>query len=176
MGLIARLQRLLIHAWHEAISSPYPLPYATLERLGKHVSQCERGHSGEIRIYVETALPWTDLKQNLPTQELSRQRAIELFSSERVWDTAQNNGVLVYLLLVEHAIEIIADRGISQRVDPAVWQAMLTRLSERCREGAMEEGLIQPVSDLSVLLGQHFPLREGELNPNELTDFPALGR
>lgn len=176
MGLIARLQRILIHAWHEAVSSAYPLPYATLERLGAHVAKCESAHSGEIRIYIETALPWSNLKQNLSTQDLSRQRAIELFSSQRVWDTAQNNGILVYLLMAERAIEIIADRGISQRVDPAVWQAMVARLSNRCREGAIDAGLVETVSDLSALLGQHFPLRPGEHNPNELADFPALGR
>lgn len=176
MGLVARFKRMLIHAWLEAVSSPHPLPSATLERLGEHVRQCERAHSGEIRIYIETALPWADLKQNLPTQDLSRQRAIELFGSLRVWDTAQNNGVLIYLLMAERSIEIIADRGISQRVDPAIWQAMVARLSGRCREGALETGLMQAVSDLSVLLAQHFSLREGELNPNELADFPALRR
>jgi uncharacterized membrane protein len=175
MGRIARLKRMLIHAWHEAVSSPYPLPYATLDRLGAYVGHCERGHSGEIRIYIETALPWADLKQNLSTQDLSRQRAIELFGTQRVWDTAQNNGVLIYLLLAEHAIEIIADRGISQRVDAAVWQDLMARLSERCREGEIEAGLMQALSDLSALLVQHFPLREGELNQNELADFPALG-
>lgn len=176
MGLLARLQRMLIHAWREAVSNAHPLPYATLARLGAYVAKCESAHSGEIRIYIETALPWADLKQNLSTQDLSRQRAIELFGSQRVWDTAQNNGVLIYMLLAERSIEIIADRGISQRVDPAVWQAMVAHLSERCRGGAIEAGLVETVSDLSALLRQHFPLRAGEHNPNELADFPALGR
>ena len=176
MTLTARFNRLLRHAWHDALAGAYPLPRATLEGLGQQVSQSERGHSGEIKIYIETALPWADLLQNLPTQELCRQRAIALFGSQRVWDTAQNNGVLLYLLLAERSIEIIADRGISQRVEPDVWQAMVARLSERCRRGDMEDGLRQTVAELSELLIQHFPLREDELNPNALADFPALGR
>ena len=176
MSFVAYVQRLLAHAWREALAREYPLPHATLVRLGEHVSHCERTHSGEIRIYVETALPWDSLKQNAPTHILSRQRAVELFSSERVWDTAQNNGVLIYLLLAERSIEIIADRGISQRVDKAIWDAMVTQLSKRCREGAIEAGLTETVTEVSALLAQHFPLRAGEHNPNELADFPALGR
>jgi uncharacterized membrane protein len=176
MSFIAHVQRLLAHAWREALAPEYPLPHDTLVRLGEHVAQCERTHSGEIRIYVETALPWADLKHNAATHILSRQRAIALFSSQRVWDTVQNNGVLIYLLLTERSIEIIADRGISQRVDKAVWDAMLSQLSKRCREGALEAGLTETVTEVSALLAQHFPLRAGELNPNELADFPALGR
>ena len=167
---------MVVHAWLEAVSKQYPMPHAALARLGQHVSQCEQTHSGEIRIYIETALPWTTIKQNLPTRDLSRQRAIDIFSSQRVWDTAQNNGVLIYLLLAERSIEIIADRGLSQRIKPVVWQDMVSRLSDACREGAIEAGLVQAVSEISVLLGQYFPLAEGELNPNELPDFPALGK
>ena len=172
MGLIEWIKRGLTHAWLDAVSSQNPLPFASLERLGQHVKASEQGHSGEIRVYIETALPWSTLKQNVPTLDLTRQRAIDLFSSQRVWDTAQNNGVLVYLLLAEHAIEIVADRGMSQRVDPTVWQAMVARLSERCRQGAFESGVMQTVSEVSALLAQHFPLRVGEHNPNELPDFP----
>ena len=166
---------MVVHAWLEAVSKQYPIPHAALERLGQHVSQCEQAHSGEIRIYIETALPWATLKQNLPTRDLSRQRAIDIFSSQRVWDTAQNNGVLIYLLLAERSIEIIADRGLSQRVKPVVWQKMVTRLSDACREGAIEAGLVRTVSEVSALLGQYFSLAQGDLNPNELPDFPALG-
>jgi uncharacterized membrane protein len=71
---------------------------------------------------------------------------------------------------------IVADRGMSQRVDPTVWQAMVARLSERCRQGAVESGVMQTVSEVSALLAQHFPLRVGEHNPNELPDFPDTGR
>ncbi len=176
MGLMERIKRVLAHAWLEAFSGQYPLPYACLERLGQHVKACEQGHSGEIRVYIETSLPWSTLKLSAPTLDLARQRAVDLFSSQRVWDTAQNNGVLVYLLRAEHAIEIVADRGISQRVDAKVWQAMVSRLSERCRQGAFEAGVMQTVSEVSALLAQHFPLPVGEHNPNELPDFPDTGR
>jgi len=166
---------MVVHAWLEAVSKQYPMPHAALVRLGQHVSRCEQTHSGEIRIYIETALPWATLKQNLPTRDLSRQRAIDIFSSQRVWDTAHNNGVLIYLLLAERSIEIIADRGLSERVKPVVWQKMVSRLSDACRDGAIEAGLVQAVSEVSVLLGQYFSLEEGELNPNELPDDPVVG-
>jgi len=170
-----RYKRMLVHAWLEAVSKQYPMSHAALERLGQHVRQCEKKHSGEIRVYIETALPWAILKQNLPTRVLSRQRAIEIFSSQRVWDTAQNNGVLIYLLLAERAIEIIADRGLNQRVTPVVWEEMVSRLSDACREGAIEAGLVRAVTEVSALLGQHFSLAEGDLNPNELPDLPMVG-
>ena len=170
-----RYKRMLVHAWLEAVSKQYPMSHAALERLGQHVRQCEQKHSGEIRIYIETALPWATLKQNLPTHDLSRQRAIDIFSSQRVWDTAHNNGVLIYLLLAERSIEIIADRGLSQHVTPVVWQEMVSRLSDACRDGAIEAGLVQAVSEVSVLLGEYFSLAEGELNPNELADDPVVG-
>ncbi len=170
-----RYKRMLVHAWLELVSKQYPMSHAALERLGQHVSQCEQAHSGEIRIYIETGLPWAIFKQNLPTRDLSRQRAIDIFSSQRVWDTAQNNGVLIYLLLAERSIEIIADRGLNQRVTHLVWQELASRLSDACREGAIEAGLVRVVDEVSALLSKHFPLSEGELNPNELPDLPVVG-
>jgi hypothetical protein len=174
MGAFQRFKRLLFHVWRAEIAFSYPLPLPVLERLGQHVSQCEQGHAGEIRLYIETALPFSSLQQNLPTQALVRHRAMDLFSSQRVWDTAQNNGVLIYLLLAERMIEIIADRGISARVEADVWQAMVSRLSQQCQQGELQAGLMQTVTAVSELLGQHFPLRAGELNVNELPDFPGM--
>ena len=175
MGSLERVMRMARHTWHDLVASEHPLPLAALLRLGQHVTEAERTHTGEIRIYIEPSLPWRYLKQNVISHELARQRAIDLFSTQRIWDTAQNNGVLVYLLMAERCIEIIADRGITQRVDAGLWREMVMRLSEQCRDGAFETGLRQTVSALSALLEVHFPWREGDINPNELTDEPVIG-
>jgi uncharacterized membrane protein len=121
-------------------------------------------------------LPWAYLKKNVRTAQLCRQRAIALFSSQGIWDTENNNGVLIYLLLSERAIEVISDRGLSQRVGADVWQALVTRLADKCGQGDVEDGLRQAVSEVSQLLALHFPLRDGEPHVNELPDFPASGQ
>jgi uncharacterized membrane protein len=99
---------------------------------------------------------------------------VMMFSKLRVWDTAQNNGVLIYLLLAEHAIELVADRGLNDRVPPAEWQAMVARMGAAFRKGQFEEGLTQSLEEVSALLVQHFPLVAGQVNPNELPDDPAV--
>ena len=98
-----------------------------------------------------------------------------MFGKLRVWDTQQNNGVLIYLLLAEHAIEVVADRGLSRRVPAAEWQAMVQRMGAAFREGRFEDGLTHALEEVSALLVQHFPLKPGEHNGNELPDEPVLG-
>ena len=97
-----------------------------------------------------------------------------LFGKLRVWDTADNNGVLIYLLLAEHAIEIVADRGIDARVDAAQWAAMATRMGAAFREGRFEDGLTQALEEVTALLVEHFPLADGQADRNELPDAPVL--
>ncbi|MCB2034974.1 MAG: TPM domain-containing protein, partial [Ottowia sp.] len=99
----------------------------------------------------------------------------------RMWDTAQRNGVLIYLLLAEHAIELVADRGLAARVPPAQWQGMVGRLGQRLADGAFEDGLTQALEEVSAALVEHFPEPLGPdgqpLAPkrNELPDAPVLG-
>ena len=90
-----------------------------------------------------------------------RERAITLFGKLRVWDTEHNNGVLIYLLLAEHAIEIVADRGIDRASSDAQWAAMAQRMGAAFREGRFEDGLTQALEEVSALLVEHFPLAEG---------------
>ena len=130
----------------------------------------ERRHSGEIRICVEAGLPLSYLWRGAD----ARERAVALFGKLRVWDTEHNNGVLIYLLLAEHAIEIVADRGINARVDDAEWAAMAQRMGAAFREGRFEDGLTQALEEISAVLVEHFPLAEGELDVNELPDEPVV--
>jgi uncharacterized membrane protein len=91
-----------------------------------------------------------------------------LFSKLRVWDTAHNNGVLIYLLLADHAIEIVADRGLNAVVTVSDWQAMVNNLSRALREERYEDGLTQALEEVSAVLVHHFPVQEGEVNSDEL--------
>ncbi|HZF84626.1 MAG TPA: TPM domain-containing protein, partial [Burkholderiaceae bacterium] len=111
-GLMGRLKRLLRHRWTDEATLRRALPPEALARIGERVAASERRHTGQIRVCIEAGLPWSYIRRDAP----ARQRAITLFGKLRVWDTAQNNGVLIYLLLAEHAIEIVADRGIDLHV------------------------------------------------------------
>jgi uncharacterized membrane protein len=104
-----------------------------------------------------------------------RERAVAVFGKLRVWDTEQNNGVLIYLLLAEHAIEIVADRGLLAHVPDGEWQRIVDTMGGAFREGRFEEGLNHAVDAVTALLVAHFPLAPADANPNELPDEPVLG-
>ena len=170
-----RIKRVLKHQWVDAADLKRAMPAVLLTRLQAKIAASEQHHSGEIQIYAEAGLPLAELWRHESTQRMTRQRAFGIFSKTQVWDTANNNGVLIYLLLAEHAIEIVADRGLSQVVDPGEWQRMVTRMSKAFQQGQFEDGLTQAIDEVSALLVAHFPLNEGEFSPNELPDRPVLG-
>ncbi len=161
-----RFMRILKHRLVDDTDTRRALDSAALERLAQRVQQSEARHSGEIRLSVEAGLPLSYLWQGLG----ARDRAVTLFGKLRVWDTEANNGVLIYLLLAEHAIEIVADRGLARQVPPEHWQTVLAGMREAFRAGRFEAGLMQAIAAVEALLLQHFPLAEGERNPNELPD------
>ena len=167
----SRFMRLLRHRWLDEDDSRKAVPPELVERLMRRVAASENRHSGEIRICVEASLPSSYIwRQSLP-----RERALAMFGKLRIWDTEHNNGVLIYLLLAEHAIEIVADRGLNARVSAAEWAALVQRMGGAFREGRFEDGLTQALGEVSALLVQHFPLAPGEVSPNELPDQPLLG-
>ena len=172
--MLSRIKRILKHRWLNGQATHRAIPPAMMQRLGQGVAASEQGHSGEIRIYVETGLPLSYLWRNATTRQITRQRALALFGKLRVWDTAHNNGVLIYLLLAERSIELVADRGLNELVEPKVWQDLVSRMRSAFRQGQFEDGLTSALEQVSALLVQHFPLRAGEANPNELPDAPVL--
>jgi uncharacterized membrane protein len=99
---------------------------------------------------------------------------LSIFGKLRVWDTAQNNGVLIYLLLAERAIEIVADRGLNDCVSPQMWQSMVARMQAAFQAQQFEDGLTQAIDEVSTLLTTHFPAKSGQIKPNELPDEPVL--
>jgi uncharacterized membrane protein len=161
-----RWLRILKHRWLDDTDTARALSPAALQRLEDRVAAAERAHSGEIRICVEAGLPLSYLWRGAT----ARQRAITMFGKLRVWDTEHNNGVLIYLLLAEHAIEIVADRGLARVVPQAAWDRVLAGMRGAFRAGRFEEGLMQAVDAVDALLAQHFPLAAGQANPNELPD------
>ena len=102
----------------------------------------------------------------------ARDRAVTLFGKLRVWDTEDNNGVLIYLLLAEHAIEVVADRGLNRHVDAAQWARIVDGMRQAFRAGGFEDGLNQAIAAVDALLLRHFPSQAGARNPNELPDLP----
>lgn len=167
-----QIKRLFKHRWAED-SIRTVAPDAVL-RLAQQVAGSERHHSGEIRLCIEAGLPNRYLLAAEGTDELVRRRAVDQFGELRVWDTEQNNGVLIYLLLAERSIEVVADRGLNAYVSPEAWLAMVRRLGSALREGQFEAGLAQAIDEVSAILRANFALAEGASNPNELPDTPLL--
>jgi uncharacterized membrane protein len=165
------MQRLLKHRWADDGDLRHALPSPVLAALEQRIAASEQTHSGEIVVHVEGGLPWRDLWRGAS----ARERAVAMFGILRVWDTEQNNGVLIYLLLADRAVEIVADRGLVHRVPAATWQAIVGRMSGAFRADRFDVGLQQAVDEVSALLVQHFPLGPGEPNPNELPDAPGTG-
>ncbi|HYD75135.1 TPM domain-containing protein [Ramlibacter sp.] len=169
--MLRKLQRILRHSWLDESDTRKAIPPELVERLAARVAASERRHTGEIRIYVEAGLPLSYLWR----EASPRERAIAMFGKLRVWDTEQNNGVLIYLLLAEHAIEIVADRGLAHVVGPGHWEVIVQHMRDAFRAGRFEDGLTHALEEVSALLVEHFPLEPGAANPNELPDTPVLG-
>jgi uncharacterized membrane protein len=165
-----RLLRILKHRAFDDTDTRRAIGPAVLERLRARVAVSERHHSGEIRICVEAGLPLSYLWRGAS----ARDRAITMFGKLRVWDTEHNNGVLIYLLLAEHAIEIVADRGLNRHVSHDDWTRIVAGMRDAFRARRYEEGLIAAVEAVDALLARHFPLAAAQANPNELPDEPLL--
>ncbi|TXC67337.1 TPM domain-containing protein [Piscinibacter aquaticus] len=165
-----RFMRILKHRWLDERDLARALDDATLARIEARVAASEKRHSGEIRVCAEAGLPLSYLWRGAS----ARERAVTMFGKLRVWDTAHNNGVLIYLLLAEHRIEIVADRGLNLHVSPSQWQEVMQRMRASFRQGQFEAGLNEAIDAVDALLARHFPLAPGEANPNELSDRPHL--
>ncbi|HZY16861.1 MAG TPA: TPM domain-containing protein [Ramlibacter sp.] len=169
--MLARLRRMLRHRWLDDADTRRAMPPELVQRLAARVQASEQRHTGEVRIYVEAALPMSYLWRDAT----ARERAVAMFGKLRVWDTEHNNGVLIYLLLCEHAIEIVADRGLAHRVEAGEWQRIVQRMGGAFRDGRFEDGLTQALAEVSALLVQHFPAGPQTQPSNELPDEPVLG-
>ena len=146
-----------------------PFTSAVLKTIEQAIKASEQSHEGELRFAVEASLP---LHYLVSKRRKARDRAEDLFSLLKVWDTERNSGVLIYVQLVDRRIEIVADRGIAARVEQAEWNAVCREMENAFRAGRYAEGALQAVERTTGLLAKHFPARAG--NPNELPDKPVV--
>lgn len=142
-------------------------PASALDRIEAAVTAGERIHGAQLRCVIEA-----DLDLPLVWQGVTpRQRALDLFASLHVWDTALDNGVLLYVQLADRAVEIVADRGLLGRVEPDEWAAICARLQAAFAGGDAPAGMEAAVGEIAAVLARHFPAGSGG---NELPDRPLL--
>lgn len=162
----------LTRAWRHLVFADVRIrrafPAATLDRIEAAVRESERKHHAEVRFVVEGALDVLPVWRGLTP----RDRAIELFSVLRVWDTAHNNGVLIYVQLVDHDIEIVADRGLNTRVTHDEWEAVCRNMETAFRAGAYEAGALDGIAAATAILTRHYPAVSDDAD--ELPNRPLL--
>ena len=165
------LMRLWRHHWQSERAAHLAVPDALAAQLAQRVGASERRHTGQICLCIEGALPmsyaWRAGRQ-APLDAVVRQRSMAWFGRLRVWDTEHNNGVLIYLLLAEKRIEIVADRGLQRCASAQDWQNVVAQLATHLKAGHVEAGLMQALEEVSALLVAHFPLGDEEAPVNEL--------
>lgn len=162
------IKRILKHLSVSRAAMRRTFPRASLKRIEDTISAVEQTHAGQIRFAVESAL---DIKP-LFAGQTARERAIEVFAHLRVWDTEHNNGVLIYLLLADRDVEIVADRGVHSKLGQATWEAICREMETAFRRGQFEEGVIAGIRSVGAYLAKHYP-HTGE-KINELPDRPVL--
>lgn len=162
------LRRTLRHLFTTAWSVRKAFPASALARIEAAIRESETGHSGQIRFAVQHSLDAREVLRGIP----ARQRAIEVFGELGVWDTEQNNGVLLYFLLADREFEIVADRGIDARVGADAWESICREMEGRIRDGDFVGATIHGVQAAGALLRAHFPSDRGP--SNELPDRPAV--
>ena len=164
MGIRRIGRHLLEHRWRLRRI----LPPQALARIEQAIKAGEATHSGQVRFVVEGALDGAPLFRDQP----ARERALDIFSQLRIWDTAHNNGVLIYLLLADHDVEIVADRGINAKVTQADWETICRAMEAEFRAGNFEGGVLKGIAAATQLLAKHFPASGA--HRNELPDKPVV--
>jgi uncharacterized membrane protein len=164
------LGRALRHLTHGRGAVTKAFPPATLDAIERATTAAEATHSGEIRFCVEGALPLDAVQAG----QSPRDRAMDLFASLRVWDTARNNGVLIYLLLADRDVEIVADRGIHALVGDAGWVRICAAMQAQFRDGRFEAGALEGIAAVGHELAIYFPRERGDDDVNEVPDRPVV--
>jgi uncharacterized membrane protein len=157
-------KHLLAHHWQ----ARRRFPRRVLAAIEQAIREGEATHSGQIRFVVEGALDGAPLFRNQP----ARERALDIFSHLRIWDTVHNNGVLIYLLLADRDVEIVADRGIDAKVGAAGWEKICADMETDFKAADFEGGVIRGIQAVSRQLAKYFP-PHGK-GPNELPDTPVV--
>lgn len=160
-------KRVCRHLFISPLALKKRFPKAVMQRIEQAIAHSEQAHSGEIRFAAELNFPLLDILR----KKSGQQRALEIFSQLRVWDTEQNNGVLIYLLFADHDFEILADRGIHQHVGTQGWARISQEMEALFKQGQFEAGVLHGVTQISILLTRHYP---ATANHNELPNAPVI--
>ncbi|MCD2517598.1 TPM domain-containing protein [Massilia sp. G4R7] len=168
MGFGQRFGRAWRHLTSSSADARRAFPEATLVAIGEAITAGEQTHRGEVRLIVEKGLSFDDAWDGVT----NRQRAVALFADYGVWDTEDNCGVLIYINLAEHKVDIVADRGIDRKIDSATWQAVCRTMTEGFRQGQFHDATLAAVAHVNALLQEHFPANGAR--PNELPDRPLM--
>lgn len=168
MGIGQRFKRAWRHLTSSSGDARRAFPEATLTAISEAITAGEQTHRGEVRLIVEKALPFDDAWDGVS----NRQRALALFADYGVWDTEDNCGVLIYINLAEHKVDIVADRGIDRKIDSATWQAVCRTMTDGFRQGRFHDATLAAVAQVNELLRQHFPANGSRAN--ELPDKPLM--
>jgi uncharacterized membrane protein YgcG len=162
------LMRVMRHLSAGRASVRRIFPLRVLDAIESAIHDTEAKHAGQIRFAVEASLELAPLL----TGQTAQQRAVDVFSRLRVWDTEHNNGVLIYLLLADRDVEIVADRGIHIRLGNEVWEVICKEMETAFRAGQFEAGVLAGIHAVGGQLARHFPVRNGK--PNEMPDRPVV--
>ncbi len=160
--------RLARHLFATRWSTRRRFPAPALAAIGTAIREAEARHGGEIRFAVETALDLPELWHRLTP----RRRALQVFGQLGIWDTAHNNGVLIYVLMADRVVEIVAVRGIAALIQQAEWDGICREVERQFRAGRFMEGSVAAVHSVGGLLARHFPAARQDAD--ELPDQPVL--
>ena len=164
------LSRTLRHLGTTHRATAQRFPEELLRRLQAAITAGEATHRGEVRLIVEAAMPLRKVRRGLTT----RQRALDLFGTFRVWDTEENNGVLLYVNVADRRIEVIADRAAARAIGDAHWQAVCAMASDAFRAERFEQGVTDALEAIRSALAAAFPLQAGHDPRRELGDEPVV--
>lgn len=173
---MSKLMRLLRHLWLDARDAERALGKDGLDRIERRITESERLHCGQICVCVEASLPlrylWRHLGRGEPIEAVIADRALTMFGKQRVWDTEHNNGVLIYVLLADRRVEIVADRGIHACCRANAWTEICRGMEERFAKGDFGAGSVLGIEAVTGLLACHFPVHSDD--HNELPDNPVV--
>ena len=162
------LSRLIRHLLTPSWQVKRAFPAATLRAIEQAIGACESTHVGELRFVIEGSLDGVPLWR----EQSARDRAIDLFSQLRIWDTEHNCGVLVYVLLADRSVEIVADRGIHACCGSKAWSAICRGMEAKFADGEFHAGSLQGIAAIGDLLANHFPAEDD--HRNELPNAPVV--
>jgi uncharacterized membrane protein len=162
------IKRLLKHLFATRTATRRRFPHDVTEAIEQAVTAIELRTSGEIRFAIDTALELPEIWADKSPRECAH----EAFARLRVWDSELNNGVLIYVLMADRDVEIVADRGAAARISPIEWEAACRVMESHFREGRFREGALAGVEAVGGLLVREFPCRAG--NRDEIPNQPAL--